>query len=99
VSEAQKLSRKQDLLLHWWRTKGGAEVDLIVKKGEENIPFEIKGIREKKPKMPRSFISFIENYNPSRAYFVTSEYYGQTQYKSTRVYYIPSYMMGLLRKF
>jgi hypothetical protein len=99
VSEAQKISQNQNLLLHWWRTKGGAEVDLIIKREKENIPIEIKGIREKKPKMTRSFISFIENYKPSRAYFVTSGYYGETRYKNARVYYIPSYMVGLLEKF
>jgi len=99
VSEAQKMSQNQNFLLHWWRTKGGAEVDLIIKREKENIPIEIKGIREKKPKMTRSFISFIENYKPSRAYFVTSGYYGETRYKNTKVHYIPSYMVGLLRKF
>ena len=85
--------------IHWWRTKGGAEVDIIVMKEKERIPVEVKGIEEKKPKLTRSLISFIENYNPQKAYFVTYNYYGKTEYKNTKIYYIPSYMIGFLKDF
>jgi len=85
--------------IHWWRTKGGAEVDIVVIKGKEKIPIEVKGVREKKPKLTRSFISFIENYNPQRAYFVTHSYYERIKYKNTKIYCIPSYMIGFLEDF
>ncbi len=85
--------------IHWWRTKGGAEVDIIVMKEKERIPVEVKGIEEKKPKLTRSLISFIENYNPQKAYFVTYNYYGKAEYKNTKIYYIPSYMIGFLKDF
>ena len=38
--------------IHWWRTKGGAEVDIIVKKEKERIPVEVKGIGEKSQNLP-----------------------------------------------
>ena len=99
ISEMLKFSENRNFLLHWWRSKGGAEVDLVLKSGKSVIPFEIKGIREQKPKLTRSFISFIENYRPSQAYFVSGNYYGSTLYKTTKIYYIPSYLVGLLEGF
>jgi len=98
ISEMLKFAYNKDFLLHWWRSKGGAEVDLVLKK-KEVIPFEVKGIRERKPKLTRSFISFIEKYKPKRAYFVTGGYYGNTNHKNTKIYYLPSYLIGLLKEF
>jgi len=93
VSEAIKAGRYS---LYWWRTKGGAEVDLIIKKGGENIPVEIKGIREEKPKLTRSFISFLNTYNPSYALFLTHNYVEKIRYRTTQVYFLPAYALGFL---
>ncbi len=99
VSEIYKSLANKETFLHWWRTKGGAEVDLVLKKRKEIIPIEIKGIREKKPKLTRSFISFLDSYKPKRAYFITCNYSGETNYKSTKIYYLPFYIIGLLKEF
>ena len=97
VSELIKVFSLQGFKLHWWRSKGGAEVDVILKKENEIIPIEIKGIREKKPNLKRSFISFIERYHPKRAYFITNRYYENIIYKNTTVYFLPLYLIGFLK--
>ena len=98
IVEMIKVFSSQNLKFHWWRSKGGAEVDLVLKKGKEIIPVEIKGMRDKKPKLTRSFISFIERYKPKRAYFITNNYYDRILFKHTAIYFLPSYLIGLLRE-
>jgi predicted AAA+ superfamily ATPase len=99
VSEMLKRYTAGNPPLHWWRTKGGAEVDIVIIKGNRRIPIEIKGTRDKKPRLTRSFTSFIRNYEPECAYFATDGYYEESGYDRTRIYYIPSYMVGLLKQF
>ena len=99
IIELIKVFSSQNFKFYWWRSKGGAEVDLILKKKKEIIPVEIKGMRDRKPKLTRSFISFIERYKPERAYFITNNYYDRSLFKHTTIYFLPSYLIGLLRKF
>ena len=96
IVETIKVFSAQNLEFHWWRSKGGAEVDLVLKKGKEIIPIEIKGMRDEKPKLTRSFISFIERYKPRRAYFITNSYYSRVFFKHTAVYFLPSYLISFL---
>lgn len=92
VSEAIKAGRYS---LHWWRTKGGAEVDLVIR-GKERIPVEIKAIREERPKLTRSFTSFLNTYTPPYALFLTHNYVAKAIHKNTRVYFLPAYALGFL---
>ncbi|MGA1793443.1 MAG: ATP-binding protein [Thermoplasmatota archaeon] len=56
----------------YWRTKGGAEVDIVLEFGKEIIPIEIKTTL-KGPRMSKGFMSFIEKYDPKRGYLVGYE--------------------------
>ncbi|RLJ02824.1 MAG: hypothetical protein DRP11_02605, partial [Candidatus Aenigmatarchaeota archaeon] len=49
--------------VRYWRTTSKAEVDFVLKLGKEIIPIEVK----RKPKVTRSFRSFIQHYRPKRA--------------------------------
>ena len=62
------------------------------------MPIEIKGIKNKEPKLMRSFISFKERYNPKKAYFITNGYYGKDIFKHTRIYFLPSYLTVFLKE-
>lgn len=56
--------------LHFWRTQDKAEVDFIIDSGNEIIPVEVKATRLTEPKITRSFRSFIDSYQPKKAYVV-----------------------------
>ena len=51
--------------LHYWRTKGGAEVDFVVQGGGEVLPVEVKARDPRR--VSRSLRSFIDAYRPERA--------------------------------
>ncbi|MFO8050407.1 MAG: DUF4143 domain-containing protein [Thermoplasmatota archaeon] len=53
----------------YWRTKSGAEVDIILEIGREIIPIEVKTTIPKL-KVGRGFRSFIERYGPRRGFVV-----------------------------
>jgi predicted AAA+ superfamily ATPase len=56
----------------FWRTKGGAEVDVILELGREVVPIEIK-TKIGKTAIGRGFRSFIERYSPKRGFLVGYE--------------------------
>ncbi len=52
----------EDWTIHFWRTKGGAEMDFVVTHGDRVIGVEVKaGARES---ISRSVRSFIDAYSP-----------------------------------
>jgi hypothetical protein len=66
-SELMK-ARPRDWTIHYWRTKGGAEVDFVLAKGERTIGVEVKaGPAGPTGRSPRSF---IEAYEPEAFVFV-----------------------------
>lgn len=56
--------------LHYWRTKDKAEVDFVVELGKSILPIEVKYKKMKQPEVKRSLRSFIERYNPKKAYLI-----------------------------
>ncbi|MDG6225965.1 MAG: ATP-binding protein [Candidatus Thermoplasmatota archaeon] len=53
----------------YWRSKGGAEVDIVLEIGRDVIPIEVKLTLERM-KVERSMRSFIDKYSPDRAFIV-----------------------------
>ena len=74
--------------LHYWRTKGGAEVDFILKKGKILIPIEVK-VGGKKIK--RGFYSFIETYKPKLAFIATLDTFRIEEKMGIPIIWIPAY--------
>ena len=60
----------QDSKINFWRTKAGAEVDFIINKDLKHIPIEAKAKFFKKPAITTSMRSFINTYNPEKAFIV-----------------------------
>jgi len=56
--------------LHYWRTKDKSEVDFVIQAGKRLIPIEVKYKALREEKVPASLRSFIDKYNPERAYIV-----------------------------
>jgi predicted AAA+ superfamily ATPase len=50
--------------LYYWRSRGGAEVDLILQEGGRYRAFEIKHNPKKRPRFPKAF---VERYAPEQA--------------------------------
>jgi predicted AAA+ superfamily ATPase len=72
VSEFLKQQRHsgQRTRLYYWRSRGGAEVDLMVQEGGRYRAYEIKYNPKKRPRFPQTF---IDRYAPEVAEVVNSE--------------------------
>ncbi|ODS37553.1 MAG: hypothetical protein A7315_13295 [Candidatus Altiarchaeales archaeon WOR_SM1_79] len=79
---------KGDYPLNFWRTTAKAEVDFVLNVNGF-IPIEVKFEAMKKPKITRSFRSFIENYKPKKALIVTKNLWASETIQETKVKFIP----------
>ena len=74
---------KKGLDIKYWRTKSKAEVDFIVEKKAKIIPIEVKS-NLKKPKLTKSFLSFIDKYKPEKGLILSEELFkekGKTKFR------------------
>ncbi|MBI5490319.1 MAG: ATP-binding protein [Deltaproteobacteria bacterium] len=60
---AKLLDRKT--LLHYWRTKSGAEVDFVLVRNDRLVGIEAKASRMPRPRLERSARSFLDAYHPA----------------------------------
>lgn len=75
--------------LRYWRTIHGAEVDFVVKIGQDLIPVEVKYNNFTSPKLERSFINFVKKYKPSRGLVLTRGFWGKTKVDKTDILFAP----------
>ncbi len=54
---------KKEIEVKYWRTKSKAEIDFVIEKKGNIIPIEVKSDL-KKPRLTKSFLSFIAKYKP-----------------------------------
>lgn len=73
----------------FWRTSDKAEVDFVIHQVDNIIPLEVKFTQLKRPKISRSFRSFMEKYKPSKAYLVNLSLEEKMQIDNTQVHIIP----------
>lgn len=62
-----ELAKRLDLLdeIRFWRSKNGAEVDFVVRRGERMIAIEVKAAELDRPTVSRGTHSFLEAYRPA----------------------------------
>jgi predicted AAA+ superfamily ATPase len=90
---------KMGVAFNFWRTKDKAEVDFVLKKGEAEIPLEVKRSVDKNLTLSKSLISFIKAYQPKEAIVVNLSYYGKRKFDNTLIYFILPYQLtGFLEK-
>ncbi len=75
--------------IHYWRTKGQAEVDFVVDKALNQLPVEIKASRLKQPEVSRSLRSFLIKYRPPEAWVVNRALSASVIIENTEVRFIP----------
>lgn len=86
---------KKGVTLKYWRTKAKAEVDFILEKEGNLVPIEVKSTLQK-PKVTRSFMSFIHAYDPKSATVFSKDIFKQKKYENTKVQFYPLFFMGWL---
>ena len=85
--------------INFWRTKDGAEVDFVIDFGRKQIPIEVKYRDLKKPEITRSFRSFIERYQPEKAFIVNLSFEHTLSLNGTDIHFVsPGRFIGIIRK-
>lgn len=79
--------------INFWRTKSGAEVDFILQDAGEIIPIEVKYSILETERLSKSFMSFIDSFNPTRAIVLTKNYWGSSQKGKTAILFSPVYYL------
>ena len=69
---------KKEIKVKYWRTKSKAEVDFVVEKDGRIIPIEVKSFLGK-PKLTKSFMSFINKYKITKGYILSDRLFGEKE--------------------
>jgi uncharacterized protein len=84
-----ELNRKWVDSLYFWRTKDNAEVDFVVRDFYGNsVPIEVKSNFLDKPEISKSFHSFLNAYQPKKAYLVNMALCQNIIVDSTEVHFV-----------
>lgn len=76
--------------IHYWRTKAGAEIDFILKIGfDKVIPIEVRYRNLKACTLSRSYRSFLDAYEPEKAFVITKNQIGTVHYHRSEIHFIP----------
>ncbi len=76
---------KRNHKIKYWRTTAKTEVDFIIKHKNKVIPIEVKT----KPKITRSFRSFIQQYKPEKAFIMNLDILEKTEIDSCNTTILP----------
>lgn len=87
--------RYTDEKLNFWRTKDKAEVDFIIHENGKPIPVEVKYSHLKKKSITRSFRSFINKYQPPKAYVINLSMDDAMKINNTEVVFLPYFNLIL----
>ncbi len=85
-----KLEGKGLYTLNFWRTKNGAEVDIVLRIGQRIIPIEVKYTEFNKPKYSKAMRSFINKYSPETFYVVNKNFEHIEELNNTKIHFITS---------
>jgi len=93
LNMVKELTRHSGAKINYWRTKGGAEVDLIIDYTQRQIPLEVKYRKMTKPEVSRAFLSFLNDYQPEAAVIVNLSLEEVKKIGKTTVYFLPYYKL------
>lgn len=80
---------EDNLNIFFWRTTLKAEVDFVLELGQTFLPVEVKFEAMPKPRLTKSFHSFLNHYQPERALIVTKDVWGKQYIGKTEVLFVP----------
>jgi predicted AAA+ superfamily ATPase len=76
--------------VNYWRTISKAEVDFVLRIGDEIIPIEVKYQSLRKPKVSRSMRSFAKSYKTKRTLILTKDFWGKVKINDTTILFVPA---------
>ena len=82
--------------LHFWRTKTGHEVDMVIKSGKNTLPIEIKGGYCEN--IPSGLAAFIKTYHPKQAYILNWSVIKNEKYLDCQIFFRPLWWASILTK-
>jgi len=85
--EILKNKKEEDEIL-FWRTKNWTEIDFILRSWNKIIPIEVK-YRNNPFKAIKNIKSFIDQYNPKKAFVLTKDYFWKENYNWTEIIFSP----------
>lgn len=90
-----QLKRKIEAIggIKFWRTQSQAEVDFIIERGREVLPIEVKYSLKEKPKLGKSFYSFLKKYQPKQGIMITENFWGQKIIDNSTIYFLPAFYL------
>jgi len=74
--------------IHFWRTRGKAEIDFVVTTGREVIPIEVKFKDLLKPSPPRALEGFVEKYRPPYCLVINKSLRATVKIQETEVCFV-----------
>ena len=84
-----KKNLPDEMTIKYWRTEGKAEVDFVIDTVSSRIPVEVKYASFKKPKISKSYRSFIDAYRPDTGLVLTRDFWGEMSVEKIKVYFMP----------
>ncbi|MFT3742276.1 MAG: ATP-binding protein [Gammaproteobacteria bacterium] len=85
-----QLQSRKNWQICYWRTKGGAEVDFVIKTSFDTvIPIEVKFRNLAGLTLSRGYRSFLDSYQPAQGFVITKNQFGELTYPHGRIYFIP----------
>jgi len=83
---------KQEIIINFWRTKAGAEVDFILEINAEKVPLEIKS-NLKKAVLTKSLNAFMEDYKSKYAIVLSKEFDKPIKKNTNKIYFLPHWII------
>ena len=80
-------------IINYWRTIAKAEVDFVLRMGDELIPIEVKYQNFKEPKVSRGLRSFIKTYRAKKGLTITKDFWGIKRIDGASILFIPAYYL------
>ena len=84
-----ELAKRMQGNVRYWRTTSGAEVDVVLLRPDGPVPIEVKSASLRRPKIGRSFRSFLDRYRPPVAYVLHRGREMETRSGGTTVRILP----------
>ncbi len=81
--------RPEGISLKYWRTQNQAEVDIVIDWPGNPIPVEVKYTEVQKPKISKSYLSFIKKYNPHQGLVICKSGDHTINIEGTQIVFAP----------
>ena len=89
------LLKQKNYFPYFWRTQNKAEVDFVIKSKKGLMPVEVKHSIFKKPKLSKSFHSFMERYGSRRGIVVTKDFLYKVEIGKAEILFVPFFEANL----